>query len=111
MIRQALMTFALVLAALLLVGAGFASSAAFTTVDGDGVSHRPYGDRTGRLYALNMPALCTVYQETVIAVGVSIVTVPASRQAGSRGVQVCLSLENAGSPKVKCIADPAGTSR
>lgn len=50
---------------------------------------------------------CTILTQTVVSVGVAAVAVPASAQPGRASVEICVSAENAGSPKVKCLVDPA----
>lgn len=49
--------------------------------------------------------VCASAPQTVVIVGTSAVSVPASPLAGRKVVRVCVSLENAGSPKVKCAVD------
>lgn len=50
---------------------------------------------------------CTSIVVRAVSCGTTPVTVPTSRTAGSAGLEVTNSPENAGSPKVKCLVDPA----
>lgn len=59
---------------------------------------------SGGSMAVSTP-VCTSAPQTVVVVGVTAVTVPSSPLAGRKSVRVCVSLENAGSPKVKCALD------
>lgn len=49
--------------------------------------------------------VCASSPQTVVVVGTSAVSVPSSPLAGRKTVRVCVSLENVGSPKVKCAID------
>ena len=49
--------------------------------------------------------VCTSSPQTVVVVGTAAVAVPSSPMAGRKTVRVCVSLENTGSPKVKCAID------
>ena len=49
---------------------------------------------------------CAAITHTVTSVGTSPVAVPATGQSGRREIVICVSAENAGAPKVKCMVDP-----
>lgn len=55
----------------------------------------------------NSLSACLLIRHTVVSVGVTPVAVPTSGQLNRRYVEVCVSAENSGSPKVKCAVDPA----
>ena len=58
----------------------------------------------GGTFPMSNP-VCVNAPQTVVVVGTSAVSVPASPLAGRKVVRVCVSLENVGSPKVKCAID------
>lgn len=86
---------------------GWVSKVKIVTPDG-GSLPPPAQDSSGRLYSRpkTWDAPCTSVVQTVIAVGTTAVTVPTSRAYSSIGVEIENSVENAGSPKLKCTADP-----
>jgi len=49
--------------------------------------------------------VCTTTSQAVVVVGTSAVTAPTSPLPGRKSLRVCVSLENVGSPKVKCALD------
>lgn len=50
---------------------------------------------------------CLLVRHTVVSVGTTAIAVPTAGQLNRRYVEVCVSAENSGSPKVKCAVDPA----
>ena len=77
-----------------------------TLVGIDGGTGMPLMDSANRAYTLPIAAFCSVYAQSVTAVGTTAVTVPTARSWNSRGVTICNSQENTGSPKLKCLLDP-----
>lgn len=75
----------------------------------DGGTATPAMDTQNRLYARTQQrdAPCSAIIHTTVVVGTTPVTVPASRTAGSIGVEIENSILNTGSPKLKCTPDPA----
>jgi hypothetical protein len=49
--------------------------------------------------------VCSSTSQSVVVVGVTPVTVPTTALPGRKSLRVCVSLENVGSPKVKCALD------
>ena len=58
----------------------------------------------GGTFPMSQP-VCSSAPQTIVIVGTTAVQVPASQLAGRKALRVCVSLENAGSPKVKCLLD------
>jgi hypothetical protein len=60
-------------------------------------------DPSNRVYVLPVQSLCSTYAQSVVAVGDAGVAVPTAATFGRRGVTICNSTENTGSPKLKCL--------
>jgi len=67
-----------------------------------------------RIFTESVPPLtsnsltsCLSIRHTVVSVGTSATAIPVSGQTGRRYIEICVSAENSGSPKVKCAVDPA----
>lgn len=69
----------------------------------DGTIRPANSTAMGDLIAGTVPALCSQSAQAVTAVGTAAATVPASPMSGRRYIRVCNSVENAGSPKLKCL--------
>lgn len=67
----------------------------------DGTSSPINVDASGN--AVVVPPICSTTAQSVVSVGATAVLVPASPLSGRKTLRVCVSLENAGSPKVKCL--------
>lgn len=64
-------------------------------------------DHAGYLLSTSSAPRCSALVVRAISCGTTPAAAPISRTAGSSGLEVTNSPENAGSPKVKCLADPS----
>lgn len=73
----------------------------------DGNPRIPNADGNGNIVTTG--PVCATTSQTVVSVGVAAVLVPATSLSGRKALRVCNSVENVGSPKVKCLlgATPA----
>jgi hypothetical protein len=55
--------------------------------------------------SVKVPATCGTNRHSVVSVGVTATAIPATPLAARAWVDVCVSVENAGTPVVKCRAD------
>lgn len=58
----------------------------------------------GGTFPMSQP-VCSSAPQTIVIMGTTAVQVPTSQLSGRKALRVCVSLENAGSPKVKCLLD------